>query len=138
MDTLEITIYGESDAVHTLPAHKVVCTTCDGEGSILNPSIGEHAYTAEEFNEEFSDEGDEYDEDTGELVFAGSERSQYFQRGGMFDIQCPDCKGKNVVKAISVGLLDEEQKVVYDLYLKQEEEAQRSRWEQESERRMGA
>ena len=139
MATMEITVYGsDSDVVHNLPAHKVVCTKCDGEGSVLNPSIAEHAYTAEEFNEEFSDEGDEYDEETGELVFAGSERSQYFQRGGMFDIPCPDCKGKNVVLAISVNALNEEQKAFYALYLKQEEEAQQSRWEQESERRMGA
>lgn len=65
-----------------LPCSFSVCPRCDGHGSILTPSIGEHAYSSEEFNETFHDDED---------------REAYFTRGGKYDVTCPVCSGKNVV-----------------------------------------
>ena len=36
---------------HELPSKFEVCSECEGNGTHLAPSIGEHAYSAEEFNE---------------------------------------------------------------------------------------
>lgn len=63
---------------------------------------GNYAYSQEEFNESF-------DED---------ERSEYFTRGGMYDITCLDCKGKNVVLVIDEdACVSEEQKAILVAYL---------------------
>lgn len=50
----------------------------------MNESMRSHAYTLEEFNRDFDDE----------------EKQEYFRRGGMYDVQCPTCHGKNVVEEI--------------------------------------
>jgi hypothetical protein len=71
-----------NEITHTLPARFVVCSRCEGHGTHLTPSIGEHAYTAEEFAEAFSDE---------------EQRVEYFKRGGIYDETCHDCKGVRVV-----------------------------------------
>lgn len=68
-----------------LPARFEMCNRCEGHGTILNPSIGNHAYTSEEFYESFPDEED---------------REQYFKRGGIYDIACPKCNGEKVVKVV--------------------------------------
>ena len=65
-----------------LPCSFAVCPRCDGHGSILTPSIGEHAFSSEEFTEAFCDDED---------------RAAYFTRGGKYDVTCPTCLGKNVV-----------------------------------------
>lgn len=67
-----------------LPSKMEVCHRCEGHGTILNPSIGEHAYSSEEFNESFDDE----------------EKEEYFRRGGRYDITCPTCSGNKVVEVI--------------------------------------
>ena len=67
-----------------LPSHMVVCSTCQGHGTHLNPSIGQHAYTAEEFRESFYEE----------------EAEEYFRRGGRYDVQCETCKGLRVVEEV--------------------------------------
>ena len=60
-----------------------VCARCSGHGTVLNPSIANHAYSQEEFEEAFP---------------AGSEeREAYLHRGGMYDVTCPACNGRNVV-----------------------------------------
>ena len=104
------------------PAIHEVCHRCEGHGSILNPSIGHHAYTREEFNEAFDDEG----------------REQYFTRGGMYDIQCPTCKGKRViiVRDKSFPLNEEQKAFLQGLEAFEKEEAE---YEQLCvfERRMG-
>jgi len=61
---------------------KEVCPRCEGHGTHLTPSIGNHAYTMEEFNETFWEEED---------------RAEYFKRGGIYDVICEECKGANVV-----------------------------------------
>ncbi len=67
-----------------LPAKHVVCSRCEGHGTHLNPSIGNHAYSMEEFQESFDEEG----------------QQEYFRRGGMYDVTCHECKGKNVVLVV--------------------------------------
>lgn len=91
------------EIVIEFPSKKEVCYRCDGEGTHLNPSIGEHAYSYEEFNESFDDEGKE----------------QYFKPGGIYDVTCHTCHGKNVVdvhdeEAIK---LDPELAAHYEVYL---------------------
>ena len=70
---------------YALPATHVVCDGCKGHGTHLNPSIGQHAYSLEEFNQEYDEE----------------EKEQYFTRGGMYDVQCQECSGRRVVLAIN-------------------------------------
>ncbi|NBT47492.1 MAG: hypothetical protein EBT07_06675 [Actinobacteria bacterium] len=106
---------------HKLPAVHEVCQRCEGHGTILNPSIGEHCYTAEEFEREF-------DED---------EREAYFTRGGMYDIACPCCKGNRVVKVVDTEALNASQRKVYAKHLEHLREEERFERIQASERRMG-
>lgn len=79
--------YNDDDEmiVETLPAKFEVCHECEGHGYVLNPSMRGHCYSAEEFHDAFEDEDD---------------RAEYFKRGGRYDVVCPCCNGKNVVKVI--------------------------------------
>jgi hypothetical protein len=87
MPTIKICVANDlgAERMLTLQANYEVCGRCEGEGSILNPSIGEHAYSQEEFDEAFDDEED---------------RQAYFQRGGKYDVQCPECKGRRVIPVL--------------------------------------
>ncbi len=96
----------EEEVTHTFPSKNEVCSRCEGFGSHLNPSIGEHAYTMEEFNEAFDDEGKE----------------EYFKRGGIYDVTCYECKGNKVVPVVDEENLTEEQKKLYAQYEEYEEE----------------
>lgn len=95
---------GEKAAIIELPTHKEVCSDCGGEGFVLNESMRGHAYTMEEFREAFEDEirEMEYDDETGEPV----KELEYFRRGGIYDVQCPTCHGKNVVDVIDEDTID--------------------------------
>ncbi len=76
-----VTSDSEGDEItHQLPARYEVCTRCEGHGTHLNPSIGNHAFTGEEFEREF-------DQD---------QREQYLTRGGIYDVNCEVCGGKRV------------------------------------------
>lgn len=119
--TITVTVYGDNgeEHEHELPAKNEVCSRCEGYGTHLNPSIGSHAYTAEEFYESFDEEG----------------RDEYFRRGGIYDVTCEVCKGKNVVL-----LVDEEAckshsvlKPIFEAWEKQEIQRQRDEdeWRQE-------
>ena len=55
----------------------VVCSTCNGSGKVVNPSIDAGGLSRRDFEED-----PEFAED-------------YFS--GYYDIQCPECKGRNVV-----------------------------------------
>jgi len=109
----------------TLPAKFCVCTTCEGHGTILNPSIAVHAYSMEEFTESFDEE----------------QRAHYFKRGGMYDIPCTECKGARVVSVVDEDALNASQKEDFSSWQKQEAERERfnSEWaaEQAMERSMG-
>lgn len=92
---------------YSLPAKNEVCSRCEGHGTHLNPSIGEHAYSAEEFAESFDEE----------------EQEEYFRHGGMYDVSCEVCKGNRVVPIVNEDALNTEQKKIYDRWQEQEEDA---------------
>ena len=125
--TIELTIYGDDtegspERVVELPAKKAVCPKCEGHGSILNPSIAQHAYSAEEFYESFPNEED---------------RAEYFRRGGMYDVTCPTCKGANVIDVVDVDALATAQQIVdYSAWKKQEDDRAKSdrEWANEMQR----
>lgn len=89
---ITVSYYDEDDneIEAELPAKFEVCGRCEGHGTHLNPSIGKHAYSIEEFYETFHDEED---------------REQYFKRGGIYDVQCEECKGEKVVKVVDEDAL---------------------------------
>jgi DnaJ-class molecular chaperone len=123
--TLKIRLHdetGDEETEHELPAKYEVCSRCEGHGTQLNPSIGGHAYTAEEFDEAFPD---------------AEQREHYFRRGGMYDEPCTECRGQRVVlvvdeRACKVGPLRE----VLRQYRLQERERERSEAEDRATMRM--
>jgi RecJ-like exonuclease len=92
---------------HELPARYEVCDRCEGHGCHLTPSIGEHAYSMEEFHEAFDDEED---------------RAEYFKRGGRYDVPCEECKGKRVVLVLDESACFAEHERVLALYHEREAE----------------
>lgn len=88
-----------------LPSKKMVCPTCRGEGYLLHPSMRNHAYTHEQFDDAFDDE----------------QRKEYFKRGGMYDVGCEECKGRNVVNEVDEVCLTPEQKVHYEAWCKSQQ-----------------
>lgn len=119
MPAIEIVV---DDETRVLPARKVVCPRCEGEGTVLRPGIAGHAYTLEEFHEEFDEE----------------ERGEYFRRGGRYDVHCPECNGLRVVDEVDESKLSAADKAFYEEWL--EEQDARDEYERvcAAERRMGA
>lgn len=119
--TIEFTTENESgeEVTHKLPAKHAVCGRCEGHGTHLNPSIGEHAYSAEEFRESFDEE----------------EQQEYFTRGGRYDVQCEVCEGKRVVPVVDKDACDAK---LYEQYMKHMEDEASFRELQAAERSMGA
>jgi hypothetical protein len=120
--TITITLENEEgeEISHTLPAVNEVCDRCEGFGTHLNPNIGQHAYSPEEFNEAFDDE---------------ESREAYFTRGGMYDVQCEECHGNKVILIVDESNLSPAQKEIYQQHSSRmdrraEEEAadRRTRW----------
>lgn len=110
------------EVVLSLPAKMEVCHDCEGHGTHLAPGMRFHAYSQEEFYEEFDDE----------------DREQYFTRGGMYDVMCETCKGKNVIAVVNENACrTEEQKALLKRYYDIEKDKAMFRREQEAERRMG-
>lgn len=113
----EITITIENDEGEeqevTFPAKMEVCGECEGEGFVLNEGMRGHAYSSEEFEEYFDDE----------------ERAEYFKRGGRYDVQCPCCKGRNVVAVVDESKLSAEHKILFALY--QEAEDQKAQFDRD-------
>lgn len=101
-----------------VPCKMEVCSRCEGHGTHLNPSIGEHAYTMEEFHESFDEEG----------------REEYFKRGGIYDVTCEECHGANVVPVPDLTKLSKEDQEKLE---KHEADEAAYRAECEAERRMG-
>lgn len=117
-----ITLFdGDDEIKHELPAKFEVCDRCDGHGMHLTPSIGNHAYSQEEFEESFPEPED---------------RAEYFRRGGIYDVRCEECKGERVVSVVDESRLNTEQKAIYAAYEKQKQEAWEDGAEQRSEARM--
>ena len=105
----------DEEVTTQLPSKNEVCSRCEGFGTHLTPSIGEHAYTAEEFAEAFDDD---------------ESRAEYFKRGGIYDVACHECHGRNVVTVVDEdACVTDEQKEHLRLYRKKQ--AQRARWDAE-------
>ena len=107
-----------------LPAVFEVCDRCEGHGTHLTPSIGEHAYSREEFEEAFSEDED---------------RDAYFRRGGIYDVVCQTCHGENVVSVVDRDACQRDPKLAallaeYDAQQRDDEAYER---DCEAERRMG-
>mgnify|MGYP006262608539 CR=1 FL=1 len=67
----------ESDGYINLRTHFIVCPTCKGKGTQMNPSIANAVYTREDFDE---------DPDFTENYFSNT-----------YDIPCLECRGIRVV-----------------------------------------
>lgn len=108
---IELEWYDEDgeEVSHSFPSKNEVCHRCEGYGTHLNPSIGNHAYSQEEFYESFDEEG----------------REEYFKRGGIYDVQCEECKGNKVIEVVDESRLSEEQKKLYEEYCEHEEDMAR-------------
>lgn len=96
---------------HDLPSKFEVCDDCEGHGSVLNESMRNHAYTAEEFAEAFDEE----------------EAAEYSRHGGRYDVKCPTCQGKNVVSVVDTDHLSPEQAKVFAIWEEQGAEEARER-----------
>ena len=64
-----------------LPGKRVVCGRCDGKGTHVNPAVDGDGWTREEMDEQ----GPEFFED---------------YMGGVYDVTCHECRGRNVVEEI--------------------------------------
>jgi len=110
-----------------LPAIMKVCYDCDGHGYVLNESMRNHCYSEEEFNETFWDDKD---------------KEQYLKRGGIYDVECPTCRGANVVPVVNEAAIPSHLKEEYNTYKKwAREDAMEREWEEQQyrmERMMGA
>lgn len=117
---IELTWIHDGDEItHAFPFINEVCDRCQGFGTHLTPRIGNHAYTPEEFRESFDEE----------------EAEQYFQRGGMYDVSCEECKGNKVIQVVDEENLSEEEKKLFEEYEEYESEMaamdaadRRTRW----------
>ena len=112
---------------YQLPSVMEVCHDCKGHGQVLNESMRNHAYTREEFEDSFDDE----------------EKEHYMTRGGMYDVQCPTCKGTNVIAVIDEEEVNRDHKLkeIFDKWEEWETEkayvAECDREEGRMERLMG-
>ena len=116
-ETLSITLLNDDDTeeTHELPAKFEVCERCEGHGTHLHTAIGQHAYSVEEFNEEFSDDED---------------REAYFRRGGKYDVTCEECGGRRVVLVVDENACrTNEFREILQRY--QEQEQEKARWRAE-------
>jgi|GEM_PF-869704 len=115
-----ILTYDEDDEETTVevPVQYVVCPTCDGKGSHVNPSIDAGGISSEEFYD---------DPDFAEDYMSGT-----------YDVSCYECGGKRVVPEIAYDRLNAEQKAAVEAL------EERQRWDEEdaavrrAERAMGA
>jgi hypothetical protein len=106
------------------PAKMEVCDGCQGFGTRLNEAIGSHAYSMEEFDEAFPPHSEE--------------RDAYFERGGMFDVQCWTCKGLRVVPVIDQERAAEREPQAFKRYLSDLKSEAEDRAMARAERAMGA
>lgn len=105
-----------------LPFKFQVCSTCNGKGSHVNPSIDSHGLTSEDFYE---------DPDFAEDYFSG-----------VYDVACYECGGKNVTPEIDSEEIEKRGTEQQKKWLKLLDDYMNSYWNditiREAERRMGA
>ena len=54
-------------------------------------------------------------------------REEYFKRGGIYDVQCPTCKGKNVMAVVDRERVEKDEKLKAILAQWDEQEEDRAR-----------
>ncbi len=104
--TLTVPNY-ETDEMVELPAKFEVCSTCEGRGKHVNPSIDSRGLSAEDFAE---------DPDFAEDYFNGT-----------YDVACVECKGKRVVPVLDTDRATPEQITLA-------EDATRAHYDEQAER----
>lgn len=87
-----------------VPSHWEICYGCEGHGTHLNRSIGEHAYSMEEFNESFDEE----------------QQEQYFKRGGIYDVKCSRCNGTGKIQVPDMEKIAKETRDAIDEHHRRE------------------
>jgi hypothetical protein len=102
-----------------LPKTKIVCPTCDGEGSHVNPDIDRNGIASTD--ELWSDE--EFWEGYG---------------SGTYDVTCYGCSGKNVVDVVDEDKLKLENNQLYIEWIEYVQDYWDDIYMQIAERRMGA
>lgn len=108
-------LYLEDGSELKLPVKREVCPVCDGTGTHVNPSIDSHGIGADEFAD---------DPDFAE---------EYF--GGVYDVVCNECGGRNVVDVVDIEALSPEHKALWEA---QEQDRFDLEAEYAAERRFGA
>jgi len=104
------------ECLGTVSFEYVVCPTCRGTGTVVDPSVDEHGIDPARF--------------AGDPEFA----RDYF--GGSYDRRCPQCEGENVVPELRPS--GEEEKQVAREFRRRQQKVTRSREIQRQERRMAA
>jgi hypothetical protein len=97
---------GEEETV-LLPATYVVCHTCDGKGTTVNPDIDGNGLTQEDFDED-PDFRDDY-------------------MSGVYDVQCRTCKGARVIAQLDRPACNRNPKLRLVLKQKDKVEAEMAR-----------
>ena len=82
-----------------VPTKNIVCPSCDGEGSYVNPAIDGHGISADEFYYEWGDE----------------EQEMYLTGG--YDVTCDVCLGRNVVTVLDTERVSPDIVAFYDDYI---------------------
>ena len=81
-DLINRDLLDDDGMLDALPKYREVCHRCSGKGSHVNPAIDGHGISAQEWNDEWTEE----------------DRENY--HSGVYDIPCHECSGKRVVWAI--------------------------------------
>ncbi len=100
---------------HELPARNEVCPRCQGTG-VHDPKEFSSGFTREDFDE---------DPDFAEAYMKGH-----------YDVQCEECKGRNVIPVVCEDSLTPAQRVIFDAWEKEQHEAARDRAADAYTRRM--
>ncbi len=113
----EMKEFEESYGIKLL-THKIVCPTCKGTGRHVNPNIDADGLTREDFD--------------SDPEFAEG----YFN--GVFDIPCNECGGENVVNAVDVEAMKQQDPQALQDWLDWLKSSYDTEAEYAAERRMGA
>lgn len=113
--SMTATVLDEDENAVTVHCAFVVCPTCDGKGSYVNPSIDAGGLTEED-----------------RLDWTPEDEEDYFS--GAFDVECASCQGKRVVPS-PVEWTDP---AILALLASREEDARQYAEECAAERRNGA
>ena len=90
----------DDEEIHTLPAKYAVCDTCGGRGKHVNPAIDASGLTQDDFDE---------DPDFAEGYW-----------GGRYDVGCYECKGARVVPVPNEDAMNDDERELYDKWIRSE------------------